>query len=332
MKNEKYPLVSIGVPVFNGEIGLSTGLDSLLKQDYPNLEIIISDNASSDLTPFICENYVMRDSRVKYYRSEQNLGAIFNFIRVFKLSSGKYFMWAAHDDWREPSFVSACVDKMEQCPEAVLCQSHSAIFIEGREEMLCVNSLNSFEGVTGLVQRYRETLKNFPATAVYGLYRSSAMQKTRLYEKVIGTDVAFIQELSIHGEFVQVPKVLFNYFGRERWNTIHQDYRHFFEKDRKPWWYFPFIILFSNHFKRVTFSEIPFTAKLSLWWVLLSYEAGRVILKFWIKVFGLICPAVWKKDFGLIIYSRWMHSPNIQITSSNLFFERIIQPRLGWWM
>ena len=331
LKSKNYPLVSIGMPVFNGEKGLACALDSVIGQDYPNLEIIISDNASTDTTSEICERYVLKDTRVKYSRFDKNLGAIENYNRVFNLSSGKYFMMAAHDDQREPSFVRVCVEKMEQCPEAVLCQTHTAEFIEGRTERLCVINLDSFEGVTGLVERYRETLKHFSATAIYGLYRSSAVRKTRRFEKAIATDLAFIQELSIHGNFVQVPKVLFSYFGREKWNTIHQDYKVFLGKDRKPWWYLPFVVLFFNHWSRVATAAVPFGLKLRLWWILIEHEAGQAALKILIKVCRRLCPAVWKETLACAIYERWMRGPNLQIGCEDLFLERIIKPRLGWW-
>ena len=107
MENEKSPLVSIGLPVFNGEKSLAQALDALLDQDYSNLEIIISDNGSTDRTSEICEEFLKKDTRIKYYRSSENLGSNWNFNRVFDLSSGKYFMWAAHDDMRELSFVRA---------------------------------------------------------------------------------------------------------------------------------------------------------------------------------------------------------------------------------
>ena len=57
MKRDSRPLVSIGVPVFNGEAGLARSLDSLLNQDYPNLEIVVSDNGSTDATWQIAERY-----------------------------------------------------------------------------------------------------------------------------------------------------------------------------------------------------------------------------------------------------------------------------------
>lgn len=331
MARENNPLISIGIPVYNGENGIARALDCLLRQDYSNLEIIISDNASTDATPAICQEYVGKDSRITYSRVEENLGSIRNFNRVVELASGKYFMWAAHDDMREPSFVSACVEKMEQCPEAVLCQAHTSMFIEGREEMLCIARLDSFEGNTGLVERYRETLKNFPATAIYGLYLLSAMRKTQMFQKCIATDLAFIQELSIYGEFVHVPRVLFNYVGREKWNTVHQDYKVFFGKERKPWWYLPFVALFCNHWKRVADSSIPFVEKLRLWGVLMAHEAGQVFLKALIKVAGRFCPTRWKDKLGSYIYWRWMHCLNVQVVCYDLFFTRVIKPTLGWW-
>jgi len=331
MEEKSLPLVSIGLPVFNGEIGLSRALNSLLEQDYPNLEIIISDNGSTDTTPDICRKYTCRDTRLKYYRYEENRGSIWNFNRVFKYSSGKYFMWAAHDDQRELSFVSACVEMMEQCPGAVLCQAYTNVYVEGREDLLFVAHLDSFEGLTGLVERYRETLKHFPATAIYGLYRSSVMRKTQLFTKSLGTDLAFIQELSIHGEFVQVPKVLFNYFAREKWHTVHQDYQAVYGKKRKPWWYLPFVFLFFNHWNRVAYTAIPFSVKFRLWGLLIRYEIRHVSISVFIKMAGLCCPEKLKEKLGCTIYWKWMHGPNLKVGSMDLFLERVIKPTLGWW-
>jgi len=86
------PLVSIGVPVFNGERFLSQTLQSLQDQDYGNLELIICDNGSTDQTPAICEEHQARDHRIRYYRNTTNLGAIQNFNRAFEIAGGRYFM------------------------------------------------------------------------------------------------------------------------------------------------------------------------------------------------------------------------------------------------
>ena len=331
MENEKFPLVSIGLPVFNGEKSLSQALETLLNQDYRNLEIIISDNGSTDRTPAICEEFLQKDARVKYYRSSENLGSNWNFNRVVELSSGKYFMWAAHDDLRDLTFVRVCIEKLEQFPKAVLCHTYTELFIQNRKERLCVTNLDSFDGVTDLVERYRETLKHFSTVAIYGVYRLSAMKKTHMLAPSIASDIAFIQELSIYGNFVQVPQILFSYIGREKWNTVHDDYKDFSGKDRKPWWYLPFIVLFLDHWARVAHSELTLSLKLRLWWLLIVHEVGQSILKVFIKVCRILCPSVLKERLACAIYTRWMKGPNIEIGCHDLFLERVIKPKVGWW-
>ena len=121
-------IVSIGLPVYNGENYLRGALNSLLAQDYQDFEVNICDNASTDETGKICQEYAAKDSRIIYHRSDVNIGSTKNFKQVFDLSNGKYFMWAAHDDLWEPSYISKCLKKLEENPSAVLCCSE-IIFI-----------------------------------------------------------------------------------------------------------------------------------------------------------------------------------------------------------
>ncbi len=92
------PEVSIGMPVYNGEIFIREALDSLLAQTFTNFELIISDNASTDGTESICLNYAEQDSRIRYIRQRENISALPNFQFVLGEARGKYFMWAACDD------------------------------------------------------------------------------------------------------------------------------------------------------------------------------------------------------------------------------------------
>ncbi|QNJ16011.1 nucleotide-diphospho-sugar transferase [Synechococcus sp. A18-40] len=107
------PLVSIGLPVYNGEGTIRQVLDSLLVQSFPDFELIISDNASMDDTRTICLEYASRDSRIKYFRQENNIGAMPNFKYVLDISVGRYFMWAASDDFRSPDFLELNVTALE---------------------------------------------------------------------------------------------------------------------------------------------------------------------------------------------------------------------------
>src|SRR5688572_28337892 len=95
----KAPLVSIGLPVYNGERFLSEALDSLLGQTLADFELIVSDNASTDRTAEICLAYAARDARVRYVRQQTNIGAIRNWNFVARQARGQYFKWASANDF-----------------------------------------------------------------------------------------------------------------------------------------------------------------------------------------------------------------------------------------
>src|SRR5688500_6871770 len=95
------PIVTIGMPVFNGEASVRQAIECLLGQTFAEFELIISDNASRDGTEAICREYAASDSRVRYIRQNENLGVLANFEFVLDQAGGEFFMWAAADDeWR----------------------------------------------------------------------------------------------------------------------------------------------------------------------------------------------------------------------------------------
>ena len=107
------PIVSIGLPVFNGERFLDEVVESILGQTFAELELIISDNGSTDNSRSIAESWRAKDPRVRIYCSEVNLGAAPNFNKTVALSQGKYFKWAACDDLLDKHFIARCVEILE---------------------------------------------------------------------------------------------------------------------------------------------------------------------------------------------------------------------------
>ena len=98
-KSSKFPKVSIGLPVYNGEKYLSKTLENLLGQSFTDIEIVISDDGSSDRTQDICKEYSSKDPRVRYFRQGNNFGMpVKNFRFVLDNALGEYFMFASHDD------------------------------------------------------------------------------------------------------------------------------------------------------------------------------------------------------------------------------------------
>src|SRR5438477_4178186 len=119
------PMVSVGLFVYNGERFIEGALNAILNQTFTDFELIISDNASTDRTGEIAEAYAQRDDRIRYYRSEKNMGAGWNARRVYELARGKYFRWAAVDDLLESDLLQRCVEALESDPGCVLAHTRT---------------------------------------------------------------------------------------------------------------------------------------------------------------------------------------------------------------
>src|SRR3546814_17421281 len=88
------------MPGRNGARFIAEALDSILGQTFSDFELIIRDNASVDRTQEICHGYAAKDDRVRYIRTETNVGAGGNYTLIVPLAAGAYFKWAAVDDIR----------------------------------------------------------------------------------------------------------------------------------------------------------------------------------------------------------------------------------------
>ncbi len=104
------PLVSIGVPTYNRPKTLKKTLECLVNQTYSNIEIIVSDNCSTDEEVNTVINSFIKDTRVKYFKQEVNKGAIFNFNFILEKATGEFFMRLADDDWIDLNYVESCLN------------------------------------------------------------------------------------------------------------------------------------------------------------------------------------------------------------------------------
>lgn len=102
-KNIMLPLVSICIPTYNAEKTVVDTVESVLNQTYRNLEIIVSDNASTDNTIALLEKFT--DPRIKLYRNSKNIGAEKNFNRCIELATGRYIAIFHADDVYLPEMV-----------------------------------------------------------------------------------------------------------------------------------------------------------------------------------------------------------------------------------
>ena len=128
MATERTPLVSIGVPVYNGERYLRASLDALLAQTFTDIELIVSDNASTDATLSICSDVAQRDQRVRMFRQERNLGAPANWNFTARQARGRFFKWASASDLCAPWMIERCLEAMQD--ESVVLAFGRTCFID----------------------------------------------------------------------------------------------------------------------------------------------------------------------------------------------------------
>jgi glycosyltransferase involved in cell wall biosynthesis len=205
------PLVSIGLPVFNGEAFIGRALESLLAQDFRDFEIIVCDNASQDATTKIVAAYADRDTRILLHRNPRNLGLAGNFNRTFELSRGKYFKWAAHDDWHAPESLRVTVQAMEENPAATLCTTGVSLVNEHGVEFDRWVQPADLTGPEPHRRMHQLLLTLGETHPMYGLIRASALAQTQLIQGYLGSDRTLLSELSLLGPFVDVPEILHFY-------------------------------------------------------------------------------------------------------------------------
>ncbi len=168
------PKISIGMPVFNGEKYIHRALESLLAQTFTNFELIIADNASTDATEIICRDYALKDSRIQYIRHNQNYGALYNLKFVFDKAKGKYFSWAAADDFRSNDFLKKNFEYLESNSEFVASTSPNCF------ENQCLDSKKIDFSLTGnMFNRYKIFFNNcLQSHAIfYSLIRREVLAK-----------------------------------------------------------------------------------------------------------------------------------------------------------
>jgi len=206
------PLVSIGIPVRNGQNFLRQGLESIVAQTMTDFEVVICDNASSDSTPAICQEFAQRDPRVKYFLNERNLGPAGNHNRCFEKSSGKYFRWQAHDDLLHPQYLEKVVNVMEGDATIANCHSwtkrihedgshHSDYkFVIGTDAQDLPTRFSRLINV-----RHRDHLEY----EIFGLWRREQMATTRLQSACAHGDRVHLVRMILFGRFYEVPELLF---------------------------------------------------------------------------------------------------------------------------
>lgn len=205
------PRVTVGVPVRNGMPYLAACLDSILAQSFTDFELLISDNASDDGSGGLCREYERKDSRVRYLRQEQNLGAASNFNVLVAEARGELFKWSAADDELAPELLQDCVTALDAAGKTAVLAYTQTRWIDTEGELIEEYGADlPFDDRTAHT-RLRSLLGHpvhshlFKCSPICGVIRSAVLRDTGLIRPFGAADKVCLVELALRGGWVEVP-------------------------------------------------------------------------------------------------------------------------------
>lgn len=279
------PVVTVGMPLFNGALYLSAALDSLLAQTFERFEIVISDNGSTDETEEICRRYADRDRRIRYFRHDTNRGAAWNHNFLIMEARGCYFRWHHYDDLCEPRHLEHCVAALESNPKAVLAYPRT-ILIDDTGGVTSHYDDRLALGEAAPHARLRHFLNNvYLCNPVLGLIRREALQRTGLHGAYVAADHVLLAELAMQGYWTEVPEPLFY----RRFHAAKSTEANRTVRDRAAWYdprlrkgivIWPNLRLFAERLRAVGRAPIEPRAKVLCAWVVIAWQTGFVIRKY----------------------------------------------------
>lgn len=218
--------VCIGIPVYNGQAYIAETLRAALGQTYPDLEVVVGDNASTDDTARICREFAERDPRVRYVRFDEHVGVAASFTRTFGLCHSEYFKWAASDDLFDATFVAKCLSVLEESPGAVVCYTEAAV-CDAQGRIVMTDDFMLDLSVPSPSQRFRRLVfappKRHGAHEQYGVIRADALRQAGAMSTAVYGDRVLLAQLTLLGMLVRVPEVLF--FNRDHEGRSQRDGR-----------------------------------------------------------------------------------------------------------
>ena len=203
--------VSIALPVYNGARTLVPVVESVLGQDHGDLELVISDNASTDGTEEICRHYAAVDDRVVYHRHATNIGLLRNFRSAATASTGRFVRWIGDEDTLEPSYVSRSLEVFAEDERRVLVTTRIAYADDaggGRQPAdYDPAALSSSDPVERFAEMLRLLTSGFAMLdPLYGMMRRELAVLPR--HNILREDEVFAARLALAGPWGHVPATL----------------------------------------------------------------------------------------------------------------------------
>jgi glycosyltransferase involved in cell wall biosynthesis len=211
----KRPIAVFGLPLYNETTHLPEALESLLGQSRSDLAIVVADDSTKTSPGAIVKRYAERDPRITYHRNPERLGMVGNWRRAFELARERfpdapYFAWASDHDMWHPHWLAATLDAIESDPALVAAYPLvTDILPERGERRDKANPAADTAGMSDRTVRLRHVCLNLSmGNAVYALFRAAAVARAGVFRPVLLPDRLLLSEMSLYGQFKQVPEYL----------------------------------------------------------------------------------------------------------------------------
>ena len=193
-----HPLVSIGIPTYNRAALLEHALGSALGQTYEHLEVVVSDNASTDDTEWVLHARARHDPRLRIVRQPENRGLTANFNAVYEAVRGDYVLLLSDDDWLDRDYVERCVAELEADPGlAVVAGAYRSFRHDGTDAGRGTVLQLEQEDAGARISAYLAQATH--ASLFYGVMRAAAVERAAPKRNVLANDWLFTAAVLVTG-------------------------------------------------------------------------------------------------------------------------------------
>lgn len=232
------PLVTVGIPAYNQKRFIRKAIESVLTQTLTDFEVLISDDASSDGTAEVCEEFAARDRRIRFVRQSRNLGPFLNLKYVTDHAAGTLLVWLAHDDALGSTYLEECVTQLKSRPHDVLVSTDFKV-IDEAGKLIRVELLESIRADIPWKRRRAEFFR-FPVYSnifysFYGMMRTDAgklmfaqLKRPRYMSQI---ELPVLARLATMGEISSFPSGS-RYYRRVSTSLYHTEQRSIMAKSR----------------------------------------------------------------------------------------------------
>jgi glycosyltransferase involved in cell wall biosynthesis len=205
----KAPRVSVGMPAYNGTRYIQAAIESILRQTFTDLELIVQDNASTDQTVALCEEIAKSDPRLRVIRNPVNLGVNPNYRKVAQNARGEYFKWHSANDLIDPDYLARCVEVLDTRRDVVLAFGRTVLFQTDTEGGTPYDDNMNVEEDDPLARFHRAVAELRLNNMINGLIRRDVLMKTSVHPDYYSSDNVVLSELALAGKIVLVPETRF---------------------------------------------------------------------------------------------------------------------------